>query len=441
MNEGQIEKANEIVFRFCESNMKNSTIIRVVLFGMMAIIGIIVLQVYLLKQTWDVQEQEFHEKVVIALQSTAKGFEKLGSPLPSYDIIKRVSSNYYVVNINDEIDVNILDYFLRKEFEEVGLSETFEYSIYDCETNEMLYGDLATPLSEDGEVVENGSEFPKFSEFTYYFGVRFPNRESHIFGSMRMTIIFAAILGITLLFFLYSIFVILRQKRLSEMQKDFINNMTHEFKTPISTIKISADVFLNNKEIQADKRLNQYAQIIKDQNQRLNNQVEKVLQLAKIEKDNFKLNLEKLDLHDLMESILKSIKLKIENEGGKMICQLDATNSIIKADQLHLTNILHNLLDNAIKYCKEVPNIEVSTESFDKGVLLKIKDHGIGISKEHQSKVFNKFYRVPTGNVHNVKGFGLGLFYIKNICEGHGWKLNLESEESKGTTISILMKR
>lgn len=417
--------------------MKNSTIIRVVLFGMIAIVGIIVLQVYLLKQTWDVQEQEFHEKVIIALQSTAKGFEKLGSPLPSYDIIKQVSSNYYVVNINDEIDVNILDYFLRKELEEVSLSEAFEYSIYDCETNEMVYGGSSSGKSQG----DNSDKLlPIYSEFPYYFGVRFPNREGHIIGSMGMTVIFAAILGVTLLFFLYSIFVILRQKRLSEMQKDFINNMTHEFKTPISTIKISADVFLNNKEIQENQRLHQYAQIIKDQNQRLNNQVEKVLQLAKIEKGNFKLNLEELDLHHLLEGILKSIKLKIESDGGTMICQLNAKNSIVKADQLHITNILYNLLDNAMKYCKEKPHIEVSSENVGKGILLKIKDKGIGISKEHQGKVFNKFYRVPTGNVHNVKGFGLGLFYIKNICEEHGWKLNLESELEEGTTISILMK-
>ena len=421
--------------------MKNSTIIRVVVFGMMAVVGIITLQVYLLNRTWDIQEQEFHEKVIIALQNVAKGFEKLGSPLPSYDIIKQVSSNYYVVNINDVIDANNLDYFLRKELEEVGLSETFEYSIYDCETNEMVYGGLITYSPEADTTNIKKEILPIYNEFPYYFGVRFPSRESHIFNNMRMTVIFAAILGITLLFFLYSIFVILRQKRLSEMQKDFINNMTHEFKTPISTIKISADVFLKNEEIQSDKRLFQYANIIKEQNQRLNNQVEKVLQLAKIEKDNFKLNLENLNLHELLEDILNSTKIKVESNGGKMDCQLDATSPVVKADRLHLTNILYNLVDNAIKYCKEVPQINISTENFGNGILLKVKDEGIGISKEHQGKIFKKFYRVPTGNVHNVKGFGLGLFYIKNICETHGWKLNLESETEKGTTISILMKK
>ncbi len=421
--------------------MKNSTIIRVVLFGMMAIIGVIVLQVYLLNRTWDVQEQEFHEKVVIALQNVAKGFEKMGKSLPTFDIIKQVSSNYYVVNINDVIDANNLDYFLRKELQEVGLTEIAEYSIYDCETNDMLFGGLINySPTQDSTVFEPTEGLPIYNEFTYYFGVRFPERTSHLFNSMRLTIVFAAILGITLLFFLYSIFVILRQKRLSEMQKDFINNMTHEFKTPISTIKISSDVFLNNPEIQKDKRLHQYAHIIKEQNNRLNNQVEKVLQLAKIERDNFKLNLEKTDLHNLLENILESAKLKVEKAGGELLCQLGATNPTIKADKLHLTNIFYNLLDNAIKYCKEAPEIAVSTEDHGtNGILLKIVDKGIGIGKEHQNKVFKKFYRVPTGNVHNVKGFGLGLFYIKNICNAHGWKVQLDSEPGEGTTISLLI--
>ncbi|RMG78245.1 MAG: sensor histidine kinase [Bacteroidetes bacterium] len=420
--------------------MKNSIIFRVVFFGILAVVGIIALQVYLLKKTWDVQEQEFNEKVVIALQSVAKGFEKLGSPLPSYDIIKQVSSNYYVVNINDDIDANNLEYFLRKELEEVGLTETFEYSIYDCETNEMVYGGLISySPGEDTSNIKKEA-LPVYNEFPYYFGVRFPNREGHIFSSMRMTAIFAIILGITLLFFLYSIFVILRQKRLSEMQKDFINNMTHEFKTPISTINISADVFLSHNQIQSDKRLRQYAHIIKDQSQRLNGQVEKVLQLARIEKDNFRLSLEEVNFHELLEDILSSIRLKVESEGGELVCHFNAHNARILADRLHLTNILYNLLDNALKYCKDAPRITLSTEDKGRGFCFKIKDQGIGIAKEQQAKVFKKFYRVPTGNVHNIKGFGLGLFYVKNICQAHGWKLHLESEEGAGTTISIFIK-
>lgn len=421
--------------------MQNSTIIRVVLFGMISIMGIIGIQVHLLMENWDEKEQQFNEKAVIALSNVAQTFEKMGSPLPAYDFVKRVSSNYYVVNINDEIDPNSLDYFLRKELEFV--QEAFEYRIYDCETEEMVFGNYIGYTIDDNidtTAVEKES-LPVLDGLNYFFGVRFPNRTQEIISSMRLTIVFAAILLITMLFFIYTIYVILMQKRLSEMQKDFINNMTHEFKTPISTIKISSDVFLNNENIQQDKRLFQYAKIIKEQNQRLNNQVEKVLQLARIERGNFKLNKEELDLHEILNQIMESTQMKVGQQNGQLTADLQAKNTTFVADKFHLINIIHNILDNATKYCKDAPQIHIQTEDIGKGICLKITDKGIGIPKEYLPKIFNKFYRVPTGNVHNVKGFGLGLFYIKNICEAHDWKLDLQSEEGVGTEVSILFKK
>ena len=420
--------------------MQNSTIIRVVLFGMIAIMGIIGIQVHLLMENWDEKEQQFHEKAVIALSNVAQTFEKMGSPLPAYDFVKRVSSNYYVVNINDEIDPNSLDHFLRKELEFV--QEAFEYRIYDCETEEMVFGNYIgyTLDSKIDTTAMEKEPLPVLDGLNYFFGVRFPNRTQEIISSMRLTIVFAAILLITMLFFIYTIYVILMQKRLSEMQKDFINNMTHEFKTPISTIKISSDVFLNNENVQQDKRLFQYAKIIKEQNQRLNNQVEKVLQLARIERDNFKLNKEELDLHEILKQIMPSTRMKVAQQNGELTADLQAKNTTFAADKFHLTNIIHNILDNATKYCKDAPQIRIQTEDVARGICLKITDKGIGIPKEYLPKVFNKFYRVPTGNVHNVKGFGLGLFYIKNICEAHGWKLELQSEEGVGTEVAIFFK-
>ncbi|RMF28329.1 MAG: sensor histidine kinase [Bacteroidetes bacterium] len=419
--------------------MKNSTIIRVVLFGAIAIMGILATQAYLLINTWDEKEQEFHEKVVIALQNVAKEFEKLGSPLPAYDLINKVSSNYYVVNVNDIINANNLQYFLRRELEAVGLTEDFEYGIHDCETRQMVYGNYISYSARLDSSLIQKEELPIYDKYTYYFGVRFPKRTGHILSSMRLTIIFSVILFVTILFFLYSMWVILRQKRLSEMQKDFINNMTHEFKTPISTIKISADVFLGHPAVQQDPRLRQYAHIIRDQNQRLNNQVEKVLQLAKIEKDNFRLNREPVQLHPLLEGIVQSCKLKAEEKGGRLRSELLAQDPVVSADKLHLSNILHNLLDNALKYCREAPDILVRTRRQGSALLLEVRDHGIGIPREYQARVFEKFYRVPTGNLHDVKGFGLGLYYVRNVCEAHGWKISLQSEPGKGTTVTILM--
>lgn len=424
--------------------MNNHSIIRVVIFGALAIIGIFGIQAYLLERTWSAEEKEFEEKVTIALRKVAEHFEKMGSSPPVYDLIEQVSSNYYVVDINDDINANNLEFFLRKELEDVGLREDFEYGIYNCDSREMAYYKYIshTDSNQDSEPEEQEVELPvpENEELLYYFGVRFPNRTSQILSNMRLTLIFSAILLVTILFFLYSMFIILRQKRLSEMQKDFINNMTHEFKTPISTIKISSDMFLKSPAIMGDERLNRYAKIIQEQNNRLNNQVEKVLQLARIEKDNFKLNKEDINLHELLQRIVSSARLQVEKQGGTLGTELSAASANVKADKLHLTNIIHNLLDNAVKYCNDAPHIVVKTEDATGGKLkLTITDKGIGIAKDNLGRIFDKFYRVPTGNVHDVKGFGLGLFYAKNICNAHGWKINMESELGQGTTVSILM--
>jgi two-component system, OmpR family, phosphate regulon sensor histidine kinase PhoR len=422
--------------------MKNTVINRVVFLGAFAIMGIIGIQAYLLVNTWNAEEKDYQEKVTIALQGVAKEFEKLGSSTPAYNIINQVTSNYWVVNINDVINPRSLEHFLRHQLEGVGLREDFEYGIYNCDSRKMAYGkyisySATAPTQVVGTAVD---QMPVHDEYQHYFGIRFPKRNSQILSNMRLTLIFSGILLVTILFFLYAISIILRQKRLSEMQKDFINNMTHEFKTPISTIRISTDVFLKSPEIIASPRLSQYANIIQEQNQRLNNQVEKVLQLAKIERGNFKLNKEEFNLHELVENVLESIKIQVEKQGGTIACKLMANSSTIKADKLHLTNILHNLVDNATKYCKVPPNILLKTKTIDENrIQLQIIDNGIGISKEDLAKVFEKFYRVPTGDVHDVKGFGLGLFYTKNICDTHGWKISIESEQDKGTTVTIII--
>ena len=404
--------------------------------------GILAIQTYWVLQTWDIKEKEFHQTVYIALQNVALNLAEVnGSTLPYENLINQESSNYYVVNINDEIDANLLLHFLKQEFQSLALETSFDYGIYDCSSDKMVYGDYITFGS--GKKTETAPDvgLPKYEGFDYYFGVRFTEKRSYIMGNMWLIIFFSALLFLAILFFLYSMFVILRQKRLSEMQKDFINNMTHEFKTPISTIGISADVFINDEKIKTDDRLSRYANIIRNQNKRLNNQVEKVLQLARIERDNFRLKLERIDLHDLLNNILHNTEVNAARQNGELTSTLLATNTQIEADKTHLTNILYNLLDNALKYCKDFPVIHVSSIDEEGKIILSISDQGVGIAKEHQSKVFDKFYRIPTGNVHNVKGFGLGLYYIKNICQAHGWRLQLQSQEGKGTTIKIYITR
>jgi two-component system, OmpR family, phosphate regulon sensor histidine kinase PhoR len=422
--------------------MRNTTIRRVILLGALAILSILAVQSYWILRQLDLSENQFQDKVTISLLETAKLVAKASNvQLPTQDFIRQVASNYYVVNINNPFKPEDLEYYLQIKLEEAGVKEDFEYGVFDCSSNRMVFGKLID-YSDDkkSSLLAEPLNAHKESGYLYYFGVRFPNRRATIISDMGLLLFFSFLMVVAVAFFIYSIFVILRQKQLSELQTDFINNMTHEFKTPISTINISTDVFAKNELIQADPRLLRYTQIIKQQTQRLNNQVEKVLQIAGIERDDFGLNEEKLDFHELVREILPGIEIKIDEAKGKLENHLDATKSVVRADKLHLTNILHNLVDNAVKYCKVPPMIVFSTKSDGDQLVFSIKDNGIGIPKEFQARIFDKFYRVPTGNVHNVKGFGLGLFYVKNICKEHKWKLSLDSESEIGTTISISMK-
>jgi two-component system phosphate regulon sensor histidine kinase PhoR len=271
--------------------------------------------------------------------------------------------------------------------------------------------------------------------------VKFPGRQGFLFDKMQLIIFLSAILLLTILFFDYAMWVILRQKRLSEMQKDFINNMTHEFKTPLSTIKIAAGVFANDARIQADPRLQRYANIILQQNQRLNNQVEKVLQIARVEKGKLDLKRETIALAEVLTPLLESTRLQLEGQGGQLELRgIDPTSVYLSADPLHLSNILYSLLDNAMKYSPGQPEISVDVQLNSKRqITLSIADHGIGIDPAYQARIFDKFYRIPTGNIHNVKGFGLGLFYVQRICQAHGWDIQLDSEPGRGTTVTLTL--
>lgn len=405
--------------------------------GVVAIAGIIAIQSYWVMSSWNLNEDEFQKKVNLALYNTARSLADLnGHTLPARNVVRQRSGNYFVVNIAYEINTEDLEFFLQRELEELALNIDFEYAVFDCETDEMMYGDYVSYSPNQNSQAKTG-ELPKHSEFTYYFGVRFPTRTDYLLNRIQLSILFSVILFVAVIFFAYSMAVILKQKQLSETQKDFINNMTHEFKTPISTMGISADVLLNSPAVQAEPRLLQYAKIIKEQNQRLNHQVEKVLQLARIEKGNFQIKPEKMELDAFLEQAIQGMQIQAEQKGGAISGLFHASGCIIQADRLHLTNVVNNLLDNALKYCTDTPRVVVTTTCNKGRVTLSIKDNGIGIAKENTRKIFHKFYRVPTGNVHDVKGFGLGLYYVRNICQAHRWQLRVESTPGAGTDFQI----
>lgn len=422
--------------------MPDSQIRRLLILGALAIAGIISIQSYWVIKTMDLKEEEFHQTVNIALRKVAQSIGKYNNAdLPKSNLIQRKSSNYYAVNINTVIDASVLEDYLIREFSNHSLNTDFEYAVYDCESQNFLYGNYCQ-LSTETKEFTRSQYLPTFNDLTYYFVVKFPSKQSYILSTMLTSVIFSGIALLAVLFFIYAIWVIMKQKRLTEMQKDFINNMTHEFKTPISSIKIASEVIANNENVAEDQRLSRYAEIIKDQNERLNLQVEKVLSLAKFEKEGFRLKKEKFNINAVIEDIIANDRVKIsETKGAYIHSELQDKPFIVNADKLHFTNMVYNVLDNAKKYCKDVPQITVSTQENNGQLELQIKDKGIGIAKKEQDKLFKKFYRVPTGNVHNVKGFGLGLFYVKNVCKAHHWKIDVESELDKGTTFKITIPK
>jgi two-component system, OmpR family, phosphate regulon sensor histidine kinase PhoR len=408
----------------------------VVLLGAIAIIGIVGIQVYFMKKEWSNKEKQFAQTVTISLRNVAAKIYEFNQTMPSTpNPVRQLSSNYFVVDVNSEIDANILEHYLKLEFEKYNILTDYEYGIYNCETDVMEYGNY---LFNNGTVKENALtvDLPKYSGYNYYFGVNFPLLTNTIAGDMTIWFFLAGILAVSLIFFAYAIFVILNQKKLSELQRDFINNMTHEFKTPISSINIAADVISNPDSIKEPARILTYGSVIKQEVSRLNDQVDKVLQIARIEKSGIHLRLEIIDLYEVINKVVENC---LANHREKVAITTDLAGEAVyvEADRNHLTNILYNLLDNAVKYAGDSPVIRIHSILKSRKAIVTISDNGPGIPKALHKRVFQKFYRIPTANVHDVKGFGLGLFYVKSICDAHHWKISLDPSPAKGSAFIL----
>ena len=419
--------------------MRGTNIRWVILLGALAILSIIAMQTYSLIQQWSHESRSFHQTTSRALLNVAHKMAELnGSTLPREEIIKRITPNYYIVNFNDTIDANILEHFLYEEFSSLQSYTDFEYGIYNCSTDEMVYGNHCN-LIEGGEAERAEGSLPKYDEFLYYFGVKFPSRQQDLRANTGLTWLMALIAALTVIFFSYAIWVILSQRRYSEMQRDFINNMTHEFKTPLTSIQLSSDYLSKQPVIQGDERLRKYTELIRSQYQRLNSQVEKLLNVARLESGEFKLKFEKIDLHQLLGEVLETKGAESGIEGRVFNKSFKATTFQIEGDRSHLSSVLSNLIDNAVKYSSPDQPIDILTSSKSGEVVVSVVDRGIGIAPQHQKHLFKKFYRVPSGNVHDIKGFGLGLHYVRKIVHLHKGEISVASELGKGSTFTMTL--
>lgn len=415
--------------------MRKPAIRIVILLGVISIIGVIAIQVYFFQISFNNEERKLNQKIQVALWDVVEQIYQLNNVRHvGKNPVYQYSSDYYVVNVNDFIDTDVLEHFLIRTFEKQNIRLDFEYAIYDCMHDEMQYGRYVNLSNKKDKPSQVG--LPKHDDFIYYFGIYFPWRKQYILGNINSVYYLSAILIFVILFLAYALIVILQQRRFSELQKDVVNNLTHEFKTPLSSIILSSEVLNDDEIVSEPDRIKKYSSIIKDQANSLLTHIEKVLGMSAIEQAG-KLEKEYVHLHEHIENLLGEIATRSQNQNVRFHYHLDSSDDKICADKFHLNNLLFNLVDNALKYGKESPVIEIFTKSENKKLQLIIKDNGVGIDKKYHKKIFKKFFRIPTGNVHNVKGFGLGLSYVQDIVKQHKWKLHIESGLELGTKFII----
>ncbi len=439
--------------------MKKIYILIIVLISL-SLIGIIAIQIASIKNALILKNEDLEQKIQLALRDVgqeiadqttkfpALAFPKLSPEWPSdqllHGILKSptVAQRYTPTQIYDKLKASFKKYGLhRTNFEFAVLNNNVLGNNYEMQTvnfSKLLADTLENrafgfPLSVPTGSIEEGLVAEE------ELWVIVPNLQVLLWKSSAWMI--AGSVLFTLLIctaFFITVQTMLRQKKLSEIKSDFINNMTHEFKTPLATISLAVDALKNEKVMQSREKMAYFSGIIKDENKRMNKQVETILQAALLDKEDVQLNMKQQHVHEILNKIMDNFRLQLEDKHGKAEIRLDARNDLIEADEVHFTNLLTNLIDNAIKYSKDTGlQIRITTQNTGNNIRIKIEDNGIGMNKETVNRIFEKFYRAHTGNIHNVKGFGLGLSYVKSMVDAHKGKIKVESAVGKGSVFTL----
>lgn len=416
---------------FLKINKLNS----IILLGLVAIISILVAQLLWTKEAFTIEQKKLSQKAHIALLEVAKKlYEGTNHELPVQNPVQKIANDYYIVNVDNEFEPDILEFYLKTEFKKMNITTDFEYAMYNCQSDEMIYGDYISLYKKKAECKKT-VYFPKHKNLVYYFAVRFPNETTYLFSSMRFWFILSTALILILLIYVYSIFKLLQHKKYSELQRDFINNMTHEFKTPLASILIASKYLIEQKPIKEDKKLYTYTDIIINQGNKLNGHIEKILNIAKSDYAPLELKKESILIVPIIEEAIENIQLKYPEASIKI--ETSSKEYLLETDIFHFGNLVYNLLDNAVKCCNEKPEITIKFTEENNCLKLEFIDNGIGINPKKISFIFDKFYRVQNEKSNEVNGFGLGLYYVKEICSLQNWKIKAENNKEKGVTITL----
>jgi len=406
-------------------------------------VGILFIQMSWINNAIKLKHEEFQRAVDNSLKQTReevfnKFLTKHGVVTPDEGSRLFYLARYF--SLEGAFNENEVEEIIKKELKNNNIKQPFEFCITNIYKNIIVQSKGFNPANQDGAYkMELAPEDSYRARETLYVTIR--EDKNLIIREMGWMIV-ASIVFTTIIVLAFAVTVrtLFNQKKLSEIKSDFINNMTHELKTPLATISLAIDALTNEKVIHDTDKIKIYSGMIKEENRRMNKQVEKILQAARLEKEEIKLTLQKLDAHQIINKVATNMALQIQEKHGAIDLRLAATDPVIEADEVHFSNIIFNLLDNAMKYSSEEPRIIVETLKHGNGMLtIKVKDNGIGMDRETQARIFEKFYRAHTGNIHNVKGFGLGLSYVKAIVEAHEGRIKVESAPGKGSTFTITL--
>jgi two-component system phosphate regulon sensor histidine kinase PhoR len=420
--------------------MKGKTLKYIILLATITVAGVLALQFFFLRNSYDSSEKQFRESTTVALKEVAWQLLTANGNMANFDSIapvELVTNSYYIVTVDALIDFELLKFHLKEELKKHQIYTDFEFAINNPASGRL---EQKTMITARGTEQPSSYIFPEGTNpDTYYFALHFPDRSPYFHARLSVWYLFTGLLVVVILFFGYTLSVIIRQRQLSQIQKDFINNLTHELKTPISSIALSAKVISEEKILKNPKRLFEYAQIIQNQNNRMKENVEKVLNLASLEKNKLHLNREKIELNEFLKQVTENFKHSDAGKKATITLDIAKKQTYIIADKFHFSNLVINILENSVKYCDKEPKIRIDIRKIKNQLQIQFTDNGIGISKKYRKKIFNRFYRVPTGNVHNVKGFGLGLDYVRKIVKAHKWEIKVDENPEGGSIFTLLI--
>jgi two-component system phosphate regulon sensor histidine kinase PhoR len=416
--------------------MRNGSVFRIlVVLGVSCLGGLLVVQIYWLSAAYKVEERHLQEKIALALRDVTNRLTDTNTN-GKLAILRPVASNRFEITYDQGVTYSILDSIVRSTFVAHDLLIPFELVGYDG-YRDVAFGNLyqlGAASSSTAMCLERGSAQAR----TKFTSITFHDQPSTIVGGMQLWIFSASMFMIVLAGALIMMIKLSREKRRAEFRADFISNMTHELQTPIANIALASDVL--KKEKDASGRCLHYAHIISSENQRLRSHIDQVLQTALLEKGELALSRQEVNLNNMVMEIASVFSERIKLRGGQLSVNADAHKPVVFADALHLKNLLYNLLDNAEKYSPDTPQISVTTRDHRHGVSVAVTDKGLGIEREHQARIFDKFFRASKGNVHDIKGFGLGLTYVKGIVEAHNGTVTVSSAPGEGSRFEVLLQ-